>query len=567
MKILGISEIDNDAGVVLLDKHRVVAGISEERLSRIKRHQGFPYKSIEWCLQYSGVSIGEIDYIAIAKASRYINPERFYRYSEKIRCHNYFSRHDQSVLINKVLNFLINRFRNIPRQLKLARKLDTEIQEWIIKNNLKEKVVIVHHHLAHAQCAYWASGFDNSLVVTIDGQGEGTTSEVYIVTNGEFNKLQEIFVPNSLGTFYGAVTKALGFKPARHEGKVTGLAAYANPNKELISEIKKLAYSDSIGSFSAPAIYGNYFLIKKYAKKYGREQVASAFQQVLEDVVEQYISYYVKKYNISNISLAGGVFANVKLNQRIFNIDKVKNIFIFPHMADGGLCYGAAQYVYRKKAQDKLCSKIDNVYWGPDYSDQEIERELKGSNLVYSKPIDIIDKIAEQLSMKKVIGHFYGRMEFGPRSLGNRSILYSTQDSSVNDWLNQRLNRSEFMPFAPATLLEKADECYVGWQGAEFSAEFMTITFSCTEQMQQQSPAVVHVDGTARPQLVSEKTNLRFYQIIKRYYKKTGIPSIVNTSFNMHEEPIVCTPKDAIRSFLDGKLDCLAIGNFFVERS
>jgi carbamoyltransferase len=194
----------------------------------------------------------------------------------------------------------------------------------------------------------------------------------------------------------------------------------------------------------------------------------------------------------------------------------------------------------------------------------DIEQELERYNVAFVSCEDIEREVATLLAQGKVVAHFNGRMEFGPRALGNRSILYSTTDQTVNDWLNKRLNRTEFMPFAPITIADEAKHCYLNLSGAEFTSQFMTITFDCTDRMKNESPAVVHVDGTARPQLVNREINPRCYRILRHYQELTGIPSLVNTSFNMHEEPIVCTPADAIRAFLDGHLDYLAIGDFLV---
>ena len=565
MYILGISEIDNDAGAVLLKNAEVVCGINEERLTRIKRHRGFPHKSVEWILKYSNLSIENIDYIAIAKASPTDNPDRFYRVSNLLRSYDYFDKKDPSSFLVKTLNLVINKYRNAPKSIELAKKMNDEIDEWINNNNCSDKVIRVPHHRAHAECAYWASGFENALAVTMDGQGEGVTSQVYLVNNGEFSLLKEVRAPHSLGNFYAAVTKALGFKPARHEGKITGLAAYADQDPNLLLEIQKMAFLDSDGGFFSPSIYGNYTKIVKLGKKYGKEKISSVFQYIIEDITSKYISYYVEKYQVADIVLAGGVFGNVKLNQKIHEINRVNNIYVFPHMADGGLGYGAAQFVYREKSNDNSISSIKDVYWGPEYSDNEIQESLKKYSIKYEYYNEIEKKIALCLSKGKVVTHFYGRMEFGPRSLGNRSILYPATEPSVNNWLNQKLERSEFMPFAPVTLSEYADECYLNIKGAEKTSQFMTITFECTDKMKNQSPAVVHVDGTARPQLVSENINPRYYKILSEYYNLTGIPSIVNTSFNMHEEPIVCSPDDAITAFLQSELDYLAIGNFLVE--
>jgi carbamoyltransferase len=207
---------------------------------------------------------------------------------------------------------------------------------------------------------------------------------------------------------------------------------------------------------------------------------------------------------------------------------------------------------------------LENVYLGPDYSDTEIAEELRKENLQFTVSDCIEKEIAELLHKNKVVARFNGRMEYGPRALGNRSILYQAKEPEVNQWLNKQLGRTEFMPFAPATLYEDRNKCYMNVEGAEHAAEFMTITFDCTDWMKKHSPAAVHIDGTARPQLVRKEVNPSFYQIIEEYKKLSGISSVVNTSFNMHEEPIVCTPYDAIRAFKLGHLDYLAINNLLV---
>lgn len=567
MYILGISETDNDAGAVLLDGPTVVCGANEERFSRIKRHAGFPYKAIDWILHYSKLSLDQIDYIAIAKADPVETPERFFRQRTLLRNYPYFSSNGRADWLTKLLNYGVFTYRNIPKSMQLATQLADEIRRWIRTHQCQDKVIRVPHHYAHAVCAYWASGFDEALAVTIDGQGEGVTATVYLVKNGTFTLLKEIPVPHSLGVFYAAVTKALGFKPARHEGKITGLAAYGKPSPALMHAIERLAYVDQDGSFAAPCVYGSYPNILKLAKQHGREDISAAFQIVLEKVAVEFISHYVKEHQCRNIVLAGGVFANVKLNQALHHIEGIEKIFVFPHMADGGLGYGAAQHVYREKTGDTAPAPISDVYWGPEYSKHEIEQALKHAQVRYQHRGDaVVQDIVDLIVQNKVVAYFNGRMEFGPRALGSRSILYATTDPSVNDWLNQHLHRSEFMPFAPVTLEEHAHACYPDLPGAEFTSEFMTVTCNCTDTMQQQSPAVVHVDGTARPQVISRQKNPRYYDILQEYYQRTGLPSLINTSFNMHEEPIVCSPEDAIRSFQEGHLDALAIGDFFVKR-
>jgi carbamoyltransferase len=231
-------------------------------------------------------------------------------------------------------------------------------------------------------------------------------------------------------------------------------------------------------------------------------------------------------------------------------------------LGDGGCGTGAALLPFMQPG--RTWAPIADVYLGPDYSDKEIAEALRTAQLPFDHYDAIEPKIAQLIASGKVVARFNGRMEYGPRSLGNRSILYHAHEPEVNQWLNQRLGRTEFMPFAPATLNEYRHECYKNIDGAEYAAQFMTVTFDCTEKMRKDSPAAVHVDGTARPQLVTATSNPSFHAVLTEFHKLTGVPSVINTSFNMHEEPIVCAPDDAIRAFLQGNLEYLAMGPYLV---
>jgi len=291
--------------------------------------------------------------------------------------------------------------------------------------------------------------------------------------------------------------------------------------------------------------------------------VAAAYQRVLEEVATAYVSQYVRKTGLRNLVLSGGVVANVKLNQRLRDIDGIDGIFVHPNMGDGGCGTGAAMLEFAGKPE--MAKRLDHVYLGPEFSSAQIVEALNRAQLPFTHYRPIEPKVAALLAAGKVVARFDGRMEYGPRALGHRSILYHAKEPAVNQWLNQRLGRTEFMPFAPATLYEHRARCYHRIEGADYAAQFMTITFDCTDEMKRDCPAAVHVDGTARPQLVAAESSPGFHRILTEYYKLTGVPSVINTSFNMHEEPIVCTPDDAIRAFLQGNLDYLAIGEFLVE--
>ncbi|MEK6968486.1 MAG: carbamoyltransferase C-terminal domain-containing protein, partial [Nanoarchaeota archaeon] len=284
----------------------------------------------------------------------------------------------------------------------------------------------------------------------------------------------------------------------------------------------------------------------------------------LETVFKEYMESLIDKNGASNVALSGGIFGNVKLNQRIHEVKGVKNIFIHPHMGDGGLGMGGALYIHNQERPMNVSLK--DVYLGPEYSNKKIKKELDKSRLKYTYYKDPAGAAADLLAKGQIVARFDGRMEYGPRALGNRTIMYQTTDKSVNDWLNKDLKRTEFMPFAPVVLSKYAKKCFNNIKGAEYAAKFMTITFDCTEWMKKSCPGVVHLDNTARPQLIDRDANPGYFKILDEYRKLTGIPALINTSYNMHEEPIVCSPYDAIRAFKQGHLKNLLSENYIVNQ-
>ena len=524
--------------------------VNEERLNRKKLTRSFPSQAI------------------LADGKRYgkiLLSSRFTPISLLNLFNHFYSKKKLDNQFSYLLNLYIV-YQVLLERIGLAGKTESFFSRLIYSKKLgvsAKRILCFDHHQCHAASTYYCSGFTDALVITADMMGDGLT---LTVSTGKNRKLQRIFCQTGLsgiGAFYSKITQVLGFVPNRHEGKVTGLAALARPNPKLLNQMKKLfAFRKKTGGFTEinylfdlRTTYFGYLDFKKYHK----EDVAASAQAHLEQEVQKFAGHWLKRTKKRNLCLAGGLFANVKLNQRLHELPEVDNIFIFPHMGDGGLAFGALM-AYLKPGPFML----PHVYLGPEFSDQEILDELKKEQLKYQKPNDIEQRVASLLAEGKVVARFNGEMEFGPRALGNRSILYQATDRSVNDWLNKRLRRTEFMPFAPATLIEHADRCYKGLAGARHAAMFMTITFGCTDYMKRACPGVVHADGSARPQLVSRESNPSFYRIIEEYWKITGIPSIINTSFNMHEEPIVCTPQQAIATFKQGHLDYLAIGKYLV---
>jgi carbamoyltransferase len=557
---LGISEIDHDASVALFDGERLLYAVGEERLSRKKLHAGFPWRSIDWTLNEAGIKLDDVDQIGIAKP-----PMRRELRSIHARLRRYSplgkGMGPAAALRDLAALHVYKRTKTTANVFQLNR----EINQWLREHGIPSDRVkrAYSHHFLHAVCAYHASGFENALAVTADGQGGGVTASVYAGRRGHLSRMQEVLWPHSMGVFYAAVTKALGFKPNRHEGKITGLASYEPPPEECLAFCRSVAASRG-PTFTVHGIYGRYPELVALTKRYSPAQVAAAFQLVLEEIVSDFVAHYVESTGLSRVVLAGGVFANVKLNQRVKDLPGVEEVFVFPAMADCGLAWGVGTYEARRGTPFEP-TPLRDVYWGPSYTDDEIAEALRSAGLPFERLPDVATTVGDLLAEKAIVFRFDGRMEFGPRALGNRSILYHTGDPTVNDWLNKLLRRTEFMPFAPVTLNEQAAECFRNLEPGRRTAAFMTMTFDCTEKMRQQSPAAVHVDGTARPQLIERTTNPVYYDILRRYFERTGVPSLVNTSFNMHEEPIVCSPEDAIRAYVQAKVGHLSIGPFLVK--
>ena len=560
MSILGIVDTQCDCGVSLIKENKIVSSINEERVVRKKLIGGFPYESLEELLNDSGESEKDIEKIVVGGI---LTPPWFAR---KIR---YIQKLENSIINKKRHTKLVGKLSDIAQNKlflhindptsttgQVLRKFIPSIFRGSLPEKLKKKeLYFINHHLAHTASAYYTQDRSEVLAITADAKGDGVSLTINHCKNREIKVLQVDSAFNSYAHFYGLVTAFLGFQMNRHEGKVVGLAAYGDPNK-IVTEFpfenrnNKIKYKSKWGESGLKYLREN-------LKGNTREDIASWLQTRIEENVTRIVRFWANKTGLRDVVLAGGLFANVKLNQNINEMPEVNSVYVFPQMGDGGLALGAS-LAYLKPGPQKLKS----IYLGPEYSDKEIYEVLKTSGLKYYKSNNIEKEVARCLADGKVVARFNGRMEYGPRALGNRSMLYQTTDPSANKWLNKKLKRTEFMPFAPTTMWEYRDKCYEYIKGSEHTARHMTITFNCTTFMKNVSPGVVHVDGTARPQLLEEKDNPSFYRIIKEYHKITANPSIINTSFNMHEDPIVMTPKGAIKTFENSKLECLAIGPF-----
>lgn len=600
MKILGISPLDKDSTAALVEDGRVLFAAGEERFNRVKQTSGFPVRAIEAALNATGTDPGEIEIVAYPFLTWDKETELIGRcVADEIDFQKGFREPDlQSVLAvaktrvrarNQPIHGLktpnermekgslkelfyraaggtAGISRSVARRAsqEWAQRASADHKHWQVeleaglrKLGLFGKLRRGEHHLSHAANAYLASGLERALVVTIDGYGSGLAGSISLGENGRLTRLHNLRFPHSLGTFYEMVTSSLGFHPDRHAGKIVGLAAYGDP--AVLSDVLLGRIEQTPGDFRILDNLNVHFS-RHLSTRFPKVDLAAAWQHVLEVVATNLVRHWVRHTQCANVVLSGGVSANVKMNQRIHEIDLVERVFVYPNMGDGGCGTGLAMLW---SANGAMLPTIDHVYYGPSYSSAEIRAELERAGLQHAQPPDLTTEIARRIHQGEVIGRFDGRMEYGPRALGNRTILYHAREPDVNQWLNKRLGRTEFMPFAPVTLWEARERCYVDVAGAEHTSEFMTITFDCTEWMRKNCPAAVHVDGTARPQLIRREVNPGYYDILKEYEKLSGIPCLINTSFNMHEEPIVCSPADAVRAFLQGNLDGLAIGPYF----
>ena len=544
---LGINFGEHDSSIAIVDSNgNPIFCASLERYTRIKQDGSPPYNLLDL------IPWKKISRVAISQKIHNIND---YRNPSKL------------IPIN-ISNPNIQEFSYSTRYSEFFKKIPMEINK-------------VCHHLSHTSVAFWGSGFHNSLCLTYDGGYYNSPWSGGLYIADKKNGISSLdmfnsFYHSNLAILYSFVTAVLGFRPNKHEGKITGLAAYGKDKKKCSYLINK--WFDQLNSIIlevpfgwifdddntiSPEMYVDEAVMEKYrieAIEFSKEDLAASLQKFVENYIVN-ILFEAKKVGWTNesICLSGGLFSNVKLNQKIAGLG-FNNVYIAPAMTDDGTALGA---IWATLFDDGITipSTLRTVYLGPSYEKNHIQSLLESKKIVYEVVPNSEEKIAELLSNGKVIGIFQNNMEFGPRALGNRSIIAPAIDVDINKYLNKKLHRTEFMPFAPITRLEDAAICYFNFENILFTSKFMTITMQCSDFMKQVCPAVVHVDGSARPQFVEKNDNLLLYSILSSYKKLTGIPALINTSFNIHEEPIVCTPLDALKGFFEAGLDYLLFEN------
>lgn len=556
--ILGV-QIGHDASAAIVRGGRIVAAAAEERFSRIKYHHGIPKRAIKACLNIAGLQAADVDEVAFAMSeipTKYL--DKHSRKSDALK-------NALTVLRSPALSGLISRSRiEADLEMKWAE------YRWY------------DHHFAHAASAYFTSGWNECLAVTIDATDGELCATANMCENNLISRVAQTADIASPGYFYAFVTELLGYTRLRHEGKITGLAAYDSGDRlyDELSRVIKLGESDNhfvpgfnpetepheIWRHSPLAVPKSVLARLENARP---AEVAAAAQRVLEDLVAGHVAEMCRRTGQSQVALSGGVFANVKLNQRILELEEVSEIYVHPNMGDGGLAAGAALLAYAQAAKPEEGFgpyRLEDDYLGTEYGRDEIRSAVEGSGEPFAELDEVEPFVAKLLAGGKVVGLFDGAMEYGPRALGSRSILAAPTDASINDWLNEKLQRTEFMPFAPAVLDRAAPDIFENYEEGSFAAEFMTVTFDVKSEWRERIPAVVHVDGTARPQVVSAEISPGYYRVIEEYERLTGLPVILNTSFNVHEEPIVENPEDALRAFASSKLDAVVMGGLVVSR-
>jgi len=567
MYTLGISCYYHDSAAAILRDGKVIAAVEEERFSRKKFDDGFPKMAINWCLKEACITPDQIDAVAFYDKSVL----KFERLLD-----NYIA-----VAPRGLYSFI----DVIPKWIHKRLWIKSEIEKNL--NGFKGKIIFPEHHLSHASYAFFTSPFNESAILTVDGVGEWATTSFGEAKDTTIRLSHDIGWPHSLGLFYSAFTYFLGFKVNEGEYKLMGLAAYGKPKyyDVILNELIDVKNDGSINlnmkyfAFT----YDKVMVNRNFADLFGvsvrkedskTEQIhydiGASAQKVLEDILLKMINHIHKKTNLKNLCFGGGVALNGVANYRMLKEGPFERIHVPPSPGDAGSAVGCAQFLYHShlKKERKIISNNserirENVYVGPHYSNDQIKSFLVSNNIDYEllEQTRLLEKTAKLISESKVIGWYQDRMEWGPRALGNRSILADPRNEKMKDILNEKIkHRESFRPFAPSILEEYVSEYF----DIDRPSPYMLMVAPVKKP--EIIPAVTHVDGTARLQTVSKDTNPLYYSLIHNFFKITGVPVVINTSMNVRGEPIVNTPEQAFEMILKTDMDILVMGNFMVTR-
>ena len=564
MHILGISCFYHDAAAALVCDGKLVAAAEEERFSRRKHDFGWPGGAIAYCLREGGITIDDVDHVVF-----YEKP--ILKFERILSC--YVSTWPASYVA-----FL----KALPLWLKDRLWLRDHVQKQL---GTDHDILFAEHHMSHAASAFLVSPFEEATVVTLDGVGEWTTTTLGWGRGSEIQLTREIRFPHSLGLFYSAITAYLGFEVNDAEWKVMGLAPYGQPTQ--VEKCRQLIRTQSDGSFALNMRYfahhysAQRMFNRRFEHLFGRPQrepeseigefhqdVARSGQHVFEEVAVNLVRAAHQLHPSDNLCLAGGCALNTVANWKIMDQTPFKRLFVQPAAGDSGGAVGAAFYIYNTVLGKPREFTLRDVYLGPSFSEPEMETALRdaGAQVRWEKlpREELLQRTAAFLRDDKVIGWFQGRMEFGPRALGSRSILANPMNPEMKKIVNSKIKFREFFrPFAPAVLREHADE-YFEMDGQE--SPFMLLVPPVRVDKRARIPAVTHADGTGRVQTVTREANELYYELIRQFALLTGVPVLLNTSFNVRGEPIVCTPRDAVNCFLKTGLDYLVLGHTLVSK-
>jgi carbamoyltransferase len=578
MAILGLYDGHNACAALVSEASgEVLAAVEEERYSRVKNHDGRPpdmpgpVNSIRYCLSRSPEPVSAV---ALALAA----PDDLHRQAVNEYLSSIRDGATSRLECTSILGVPMDLHDLVQFPLKTQRARVQKCLRTLADAGLTagaEQVDHIPHHLAHAGCAYLAGPAQECLVVTLDGMGDGLCGMVALAADGALRPMLEIAHPNSLGALYSAFTLACGYAPLRHEGKLTALAAQGDVDSELYDMLGRLFWFDpetgtlngrlnhglALGPYPHVVFQEETARIRECIGPRTPEIAAATVQHFVEDLVLDLVAHYRHRTGVGILAVAGGLFANVSLNRRLAEAEFVDSIYVHPAMSDAGLAVGAALQSLAARTGSKPPA-VTTAFLGPAFDEAAMAEAIRSAGFHLRRPPDIERCLARALGLGEVVVRFDGRAEYGPRALGNRSILAPASDPALPKALNKRLQRSTVMPFAPVTLASHAERLYRGLSNAAFSSEFMTVAFRCTAAMADQAPAAVHLDGTARPQVVHADRNPGLHAVLTHYAAMTRIPSVINTSLNLHEEPMVLTPDQALRCAVTAGLSVAQLGPY-----
>jgi carbamoyltransferase len=568
---LGINAAYHDCSATLVNDGIVVAAAEEERFTRVKHGKRplpfttwqLPFHAIDYCLREACIMLADVNHVAYSyNPSLLLGP---YDGNATIQLPLEPSAHTGSEWLSPWDPLFLSYIVNAPRQLASGAPHHIKKRFKGVRHDGPYEWHFVEHHLAHEASAFLAAPLEECAVLTMDGRGEKATTSYGMYLDRRYRRLKQVNLPHSLGLLYEAITDHLGFLHSSDEYKVMALASFGKPVYAPL--LREVVQYKGAGDYEVKPVEWHTLLGPR--RERGTEftqdymNVASSLQAVLEETVLQMVEWLHAETGADNLAMAGGVALNCVLNAKVRDQTPFRQVWVQPASGDSGTSLGAALWIdLLKRGPSKRDWRMEHAFLGPSYDDDEIEAFLKQAKLRYRRAASLAGEVADLLTENKVIGWFQGRMEFGPRALGSRSILASPLDASMQSHLNLIKDREDFRPVAPVVLEEDVADWFV--DGAV--SPFMVFVYDVRPEKADRIPAVRHVDGTARIQTINRSQNPIYYDLLSAFKERTGVPVLINTSFNTRGEPVVCSPRDAVESFCSTPLDVLAIGSFIVEK-